>query len=448
MKKNFLLFAFIGAITAMMYAYQGGAANQGGIDATKASGGSSGCGGGGCHGSGTTDSVKVELDSMGIPVHSYHGGMAYTVKLSGINGSTTSLTKFGFQIAMVKQSGAGTSSATDAGTWGTLPTNVQNTPPSNSGLPETIIEQSRALSATSGGGAHNSTYVENIPWTAPAAGTGTVSLYGVLNELSSQSNSKYQIATSINIPEAAASAPSAGVAIAITNGTNPTCNGVSVTFTATPANGGTAPTYQWKVNGTNAGTGVTFTTSALTNGQAVTCVMTSNLSGVTGSPATSNAVSVTVNTATVPVISQMGGVLTSTSASSYQWQLGGTAISGATSQSLTLTQTGSYTVQIADAHGCSSTSAATVVTTLGVSSLQASDVLNIYPNPTTGNLQLIIDQDIVGAEVRIFDYNGKQVYNGKSETATSTLTFEGAAGIYLVQISKDSKMLTKKIVKL
>ena len=432
----------------MMYAYQGGAANQGGIDSTSASGGSSGCGGGGCHSSGTTDSVKVELDSAGTRVTSYHPGMAYTVKISGINGSTTTLNYYGFQLAVVKLSGAGTSSATDAGTWGATSGSVQNTPPANSGLPITIIEQSTRINATSGAGAHNSTYINSTPWTAPAAGTGSVKIYGVINELHSQGTSKYQIASALTITEASASAPQAGVAIAITNGTNPTCSGASVTFTATPTNGGSAPTYQWKVNGANAGTGATFTTSSLTNGQAVSCVMTSNLSGVTSSPATSNSVAVTVNTATVPVISQAGGVLTSTSASTYQWLSGGTAISGATAQSYTLTQTGSFTVQITDAHGCSATSAATVISTLGVSSLPASDVLNIYPNPTTGTLQLNIDQDVVGSDVRIFDYNGKLVYNGKAETATSTLTFEGAAGIYLVQLNKEGKMLTKKIVKL
>ncbi|GDX51123.1 hypothetical protein LBMAG27_01700 [Bacteroidota bacterium] len=96
----------------------------------------------------------------------------------------------------------------------------------------------------------------------------------------------------------------AGVSISQTAGTNPTCAGSSVTFTATPTNGGTTPAYQWQVNGVNDGTNSpTFTTSSLTNGQVVTCIMTSNLSGVTGNPATSNAITMTINSAVTPVVS-------------------------------------------------------------------------------------------------------------------------------------------------
>jgi hypothetical protein len=97
----------------------------------------------------------------------------------------------------------------------------------------------------------------------------------------------------------------ASVAIALTAGTNPSCANASRTYTATPTNGGTAPTYQWRVNGTNVSgaTAATFTTTTLTNGQAVTCVMTSNLAGVTGSPATSNSLSATISATVAPSVS-------------------------------------------------------------------------------------------------------------------------------------------------
>ncbi|MBW7465651.1 T9SS type A sorting domain-containing protein [Pontibacter aydingkolensis] len=81
------------------------------------------------------------------------------------------------------------------------------------------------------------------------------------------------------------------------NTSGPICAGTSVTFTATPTNGGTTPSYQWKVNGNNVGTSsYQFSSSTLANGDKVTVVMTSNASPcLTSSPATSNEITMTVN---------------------------------------------------------------------------------------------------------------------------------------------------------
>jgi len=73
------------------------------------------------------------------------------------------------------------------------------------------------------------------------------------------------------------------------------CSGDTVTFAANAVNGGTTPSYQWRVNGVNTGpNSSTYITSGLTGTDTVTCVMTSNAIGVTGSPATSNPVIVSV----------------------------------------------------------------------------------------------------------------------------------------------------------
>ena len=69
---------------------------------------------------------------------------------------------------------------------------------------------------------------------------------------------------------------------------NPFCPGSSVTCTATPSNGGTNPVYQWKVNGVNVGINSPTYTFNPMNNDSVRCVMTSNLSCVTGNPASSN----------------------------------------------------------------------------------------------------------------------------------------------------------------
>ena len=80
------------------------------------------------------------------------------------------------------------------------------------------------------------------------------------------------------------------------NGTSTICTGSPVTFTATPTNGGSLPSYQWKLNGTNVGTNsTTYTNSGLVNGDIVSVVMTSNNTCQTSSNATSNSITMTVN---------------------------------------------------------------------------------------------------------------------------------------------------------
>ncbi|MBX7053016.1 MAG: hypothetical protein K1X54_13340, partial [Flavobacteriales bacterium] len=134
------------------------------------------------------------------------------------------------------------------------------------------------------------------------------------------------------------------VAIALTSGSNPTCSGSSLTFTATPTNGGAAPVYQWKVDGTNVGTNsATYTTSSLTNGQVVSCTMTSNATCASPAAANSNTIAVTVTTNVVPAVSIAltsgsnptcsGSSLTFTAtptnggaAPAYQWKVDGTNV--------------------------------------------------------------------------------------------------------------------------
>ncbi|WP_164490041.1 glycine-rich protein [Runella sp. SP2] len=79
--------------------------------------------------------------------------------------------------------------------------------------------------------------------------------------------------------------------------------GTSVTFTATPTNGGTAPSYQWKKNGNNVGTNsATYTDTDLANGAKITCAMTSNATCASPAMATSNEISMTVSTCTPPSV--------------------------------------------------------------------------------------------------------------------------------------------------
>lgn len=87
------------------------------------------------------------------------------------------------------------------------------------------------------------------------------------------------------------------VGVIINASANPVCAGTSVTFTATPDNGGTTPYYQWKINGVYAGTNSSSFTYIPVNGDVVTCVLSSSLNCVSGNPATSDGITMTVNAA-------------------------------------------------------------------------------------------------------------------------------------------------------
>ena len=84
------------------------------------------------------------------------------------------------------------------------------------------------------------------------------------------------------------------VSMSIGASANPVCSGTSVTFTAYPVNGGTTPAYQWKVNGINSGTNSATYSYVPMDNDAVTSVLTSNATCVSGNPSTSNTLNMTV----------------------------------------------------------------------------------------------------------------------------------------------------------
>ena len=84
--------------------------------------------------------------------------------------------------------------------------------------------------------------------------------------------------------------------VSIAASANPVYAGTAVTLSATPTNGGTPPTYQWKKGGLDIPGAIASTYIYVpTNGDVISVVMTSNANPcMTGSPATSNSISMTV----------------------------------------------------------------------------------------------------------------------------------------------------------
>ncbi|MBK9542524.1 MAG: IPT/TIG domain-containing protein [Bacteroidetes bacterium] len=231
-------------------------------------------------------------------------------------------------------------------------------------------------------------------------------------------------ATSNTITMVVTTSVSASVSIGASPSTT-ICSGTSVTFTATPTNGGTTPVYQWKKNGVNVGTNsTTYTDAALANGNTISCVMTSNAACVTGSPATSNTLTMTVTTSVAASVSISASpsatICSGTSVTftatptnggatpTYQWKKNGVNVG---------TNSTTYT-DAALANGntitCVMTSNATCVT----------------GNPATSNTITMIVTTSVAASVSIAASPSTTICSGTSVTFTATPTNGGASPTY------------------
>lgn len=121
---------------------------------------------GSCHSGGagsTTVAISLKEKASGTAASgSYKPGVIYTVTISGNNAS---LAFFGFQLTATTQGNV------QAGNFGNFGSDKHMTP--LNGLQ--VIEHSTNLSKTNG------EYNASFDWIAPAAGTGTVTFYGIIN---------------------------------------------------------------------------------------------------------------------------------------------------------------------------------------------------------------------------------------------------------------------------
>ena len=184
------------------------------------------------------------------------------------------------------------------------------------------------------------------------------------------------------------------VSISIAASATEICAGTTVIYTATPVNGGTMPLYQWKKNGTN----ITGATSASysyipVNGDNITCQVISNASCLSGSPALSNSIVMTVLPFVQPAITVYassnpftgGNIVTFTAIDFnggtnpvHQWKVNG--LNAGTNSS-----TYSYMPANGDSVRCILTSSASCVAAVSVSSntITMAQPNVLYPQLTT-----------------------------------------------------------------
>lgn len=273
-------------------------------------------------------------------------------------------------------------------------------------------------------------------------------------QMTSNATPCLSVPTATSLPIVVTINPSITASVSISESTNTICTGGSVTFTATPTNGGTAPSYQWFVDGNPVAgeTSSIFTSTSLANGASVTVQMTSNPAPcLIGSPATSNAVSITVNPVLIPSVAVIANttsactgaaiIFTATPTNggttpSYQWFVDGNPVAGQTNSTFTSTSLASgvsVTVQMtSNATPCLSvptaTSSAIVVTinplitasvtiSASTNTICAGSSVTFTATPTNGG----------SAPSYQWFINGNPVAGQTSSTFTSTTIPNGAS---------------------
>ena len=233
-----------------------------------------------------------------------------------------------------------------------------------------------------------------------------------------------------------------GVIYTVTPGGPTTfCKPGSVTLTVSPA--GTS--YKWYKNNVviSGATQISYVVTITGN---YYCKVTSG-SGT----ANSNTVSVTAANAPTATITPSGtvnicaGQTITLSANtgaglSYQWIKGTANINGATNSTYIASTKGSYKVKVTNSSNCSKTSAVTKVTMTCKEEMNlVTEHLNIYPNPTTGNV--IIDYQVPennGTILMISDLLGKIVHKQDISSYKGTLAIDLSGepeGVYLLKLS-------------
>lgn len=153
-----------------------------------------------------------------------------------------------------------------------------------------------------------------------------------------------------------------------------------------------------------------------------------------------------------PTVTQVGNILSSSSASTYQWYLNGSPISGATSQTYAATGDGWYSVWVGSG-SCQSSSSAVYITVTSIdASFMVFQSLEISPNPASENLNVLFKNGYEKTiSYKITNSLGQVVDNGQIKAISgekSTVSVQKLAeGVYTINLSNESSSLNYKFIK-
>lgn len=212
--------------------------------------------------------------------------------------------------------------------------------------------------------------------------------------------------------------------------TNVTCYGDNTGAVDVTVTGGTSPyTFSWNTGETTEDlTGIASGSHYLTITDANGCTYNHTENLAQGAQVT---ITVDDSHGANIAITVAGG----TTPYTYLWSNGATTedISG-------ITAAGAFSVTVTDALGCTA-----VETNIpaSVSEINTAEMVNIYPNPTNGRLNIVNAEN---STIRVYNILGDVVAEIKEASSQTVIDLSGkAAGTYVVKVITDNATTTKRI---
>jgi hypothetical protein len=213
------------------------------------------------------------------------------------------------------------------------------------------------------------------------------------------------------------------------------CIGQTITF-----NGQGAATYAWNNNVTN-GTAISPNTSGtytVTGTDANGCVNSDDVAFVVNNlPTVDLGADITKCDYEAPITLNAG------SHTSYLWN------NNVTTATLSVTTSGTYSVTVSNPAGCENTDEI-VVNLQDCAGIEETQIFaNIYPNPTSGLVNIDLSINLSKAKIQLLDLQGKILFantefNGQN-LMIDLINFSN--GMYLLQIEQNSQISQFKLIK-
>ena len=123
----------------------------------------------------------------------------------------------------------------------------------------------------------------------------------------------------------------------------------------------------------------------------------------------------------------------------------------AVSQTITTGVAGTYYVTVTDNHNCHGSDTITVNVIIGIDDVEFADAIQLYPNPTTGDIRVSVNDPSAHFTLKITDALGREIVTDiKKDNSVYSKSFDLStqpAGVYFVVLSNGKTSTTKPIVR-